>query len=54
MSEEESVFLEASGLEDVSVIYAFSVKLHASKFGYLSDFFCRDAMILPAWISMLA
>ena len=54
MAGEESACLEAIGLEDISVIYAFSVKLHASKFGYLSDFFCRDAMILPIWISLPA
>ena len=54
MAGEESVCLEVSGLEDISVIYAFSVKLHASKFGYLSAFFCRDAMILPIWIPLLA
>ena len=41
MAGEESVCLEAIGLEDISVIYAFSVKLHASKFGYLSDFLAK-------------
>ena len=46
MAGEESACLEASGVEDISVIYAFSVKLHASKFGYLSAFFlprCDDS-----------